>query len=184
MKNFFISDTHFFHANIIKYENRPFANVREMNEEMIRRWNKKVSPEDNVYILGDFSFGKVDETCELLKRLNGKKYLIKGNHDKVVKTKRVADMFEWIKPYHVYKDKKTGLSAVLFHFPIYTWDREHHGALHFYGHVHSGSHHGNPYHPQAINVGVDVNNFEPIEFMEIMELMKKRGSVWLQENTL
>lgn len=176
MKNFFLSDTHFFHSNIIKYENRPFANVKEMNEEMIKRWNNKVTPEDSVYILGDFSFGKVDETYELLNSLNGKKYLIKGNHDRVVKTKFIADMFEWIKPYHVYKDKESGMSAVLFHFPIHTWDREHHGVLHFYGHVHSGMHHGNPYHPRAFNVGVDVNSFEPMEFKEILKLIEERKS--------
>ena len=56
MKTFFIADTHFGHKNIIKYCNRPFANIEEMNETLIENWNKAVSAEDAVYILGDFAY--------------------------------------------------------------------------------------------------------------------------------
>jgi calcineurin-like phosphoesterase family protein len=77
----FTSDHHFGHRNIIKYDNRPFETVAEMDECMITRWNEKISPEDNVYIVGDFSFYRHDTTAELVKKLNGKKHLIWGNHD-------------------------------------------------------------------------------------------------------
>ena len=91
---YFISDTHFYHKKIIKYVNRPFKDVEEMNNTLINNWNKRVKHKDEVYILGDFSFGNKEQTLDLLNKLNGRKYLIKGNHDRVVKDKEVASRFE------------------------------------------------------------------------------------------
>lgn len=79
---FFISDTHFFHNNIISYCNRPFRNVDEMNSVMIENWNNIVREDDVVWHLGDFSFGKKDNVKDILPKLNGKINLIVGNHDK------------------------------------------------------------------------------------------------------
>jgi calcineurin-like phosphoesterase family protein len=78
-KIFFIADTHFGDERILKYENRPFENVNQMDEEMICRWNATVDTEDTVYILGDF--GAVGYEGDVISRLNGKKILVKGNHD-------------------------------------------------------------------------------------------------------
>ena len=78
---YFTSDTHFGHARIIELCARPFANVDEMNEALIQKWNAVVGPDDVVYHLGDFFMGP-KETVLLRKRLNGKIVLIKGNHDK------------------------------------------------------------------------------------------------------
>ena len=96
---FFTADHHFGHANIIKFTERPFTSLEEMNEELIKRWNEKVSTKDEVYHLGDLSLGNADFTKEVLDRLNGKIYLIKGNHDK--STLSYPKRFEWIKDYHV-----------------------------------------------------------------------------------
>ena len=79
MKTFFIADTHFGDRNIFRYENRPFSCVDEMDTEMISRWNAVVHRYDIVYHLGDFG-GDGKET-EILSKLNGIKYLVKGNHD-------------------------------------------------------------------------------------------------------
>lgn len=79
---YFTSDTHFFHKNIIEYCDRPFLNVEMMNEGLIEKWNRRVLPEDTVYHIGDVSFGKFGPTQEIIKRLNGHKILIKGNHDR------------------------------------------------------------------------------------------------------
>jgi calcineurin-like phosphoesterase family protein len=78
------SDHHFKHFNIIKYCNRPFNDAHEMDEEMIKRWNKVVQPKDTVYHLGDFAFfgGNVDVLKGIASRLNGYKILIRGNHDR------------------------------------------------------------------------------------------------------
>jgi len=76
-----ISDTHFCHTNIIKYCNRPFKDVNEMNETIISNWNSVVKSDDWIVHLGDVSFGRIEASLELLKRLNGNKILISGNHD-------------------------------------------------------------------------------------------------------
>lgn len=81
MKVFLISDTHFNHANIIKYCNRPFASVEEMNEILIKNWNETVSKNDVIIHLGDVALGSKDLLEMIIPRLNGKKILIKGNHD-------------------------------------------------------------------------------------------------------
>lgn len=78
---FLISDTHFNHENIIGYGQRPFYDVDEMNEVIIKNWNAVVSPRDKVYHLGDVYIGKGDRANSILNRLNGKKRLILGNHD-------------------------------------------------------------------------------------------------------
>jgi calcineurin-like phosphoesterase family protein len=79
---FFTADTHFGHANIIKYEDRPFDSVEAMNDELVRRWNSVVSPEDRVIHLGDAVMGGFNNHAHNIGRLNGLKVLIPGNHDR------------------------------------------------------------------------------------------------------
>lgn len=74
-KTYFIADTHFNDSNILRFENRPFGNVDEMNTSLVNQWNNIVTEDDTVYMLGDIG------DVKFLKHLNGKKYLIKGNHD-------------------------------------------------------------------------------------------------------
>lgn len=81
MKIFVIADTHFGHENIIKYCSRPFQSVEEMNKVMLKNWNNTVSQQDLVIHLGDLYLGKKAEAREFLKKLNGRKILIMGNHD-------------------------------------------------------------------------------------------------------
>lgn len=169
---FYTSDLHFGHKNIIKYEDRPFSSVEEMDEFLVDRWNKKVSVGDEVYILGDFGFIKGKRANELLDRLNGRKYLIRGNHDSSFLNDKLFDKakFEWIKDYcHINDDGKI---VCLFHYPIAVWDRQHHGSIHLYGHVHSNK---DNHHPllhrlnNAYNVGCDVWNLEPVTLKEILD---------------
>ena len=81
MKVFIIADTHFSHKNIIKYCNRPFSSVEEMNNVMLNNWNNTVGKNDLVIHLGDLYLGKKSEAREFLPKLNGRKILIMGNHD-------------------------------------------------------------------------------------------------------
>ena len=81
MKHFIIADTHFNHSNIIEYCNRPFINKEEMNKTLIDNWNNVVGKEDIVYHLGDFGFGNKEYLKDIVPKLNGKIFLIKGNHD-------------------------------------------------------------------------------------------------------
>ena len=75
-KHFVIADLHFSHKNIIEYEKRPFENVQQMNETIIKKWNSVVSKNDTVFVLGDVSFTNKEETKEIVSRLNGRKVLI------------------------------------------------------------------------------------------------------------
>ena len=169
---YYTSDLHFGHANIIKYEDRPFKSVEEMDEYLIHKWNSKVKKGDEVYIVGDFGFCKGERANHILDRLNGRKYLITGNHDSYFLNDKSFDRskFEWVKAYATVKDNDTVIC--LFHYPIAVWDRQHHGSLHFYGHVHSNK---DGHHPllldlgnNAFNVGCDVHNYEPVSLDELL----------------
>ena len=79
--NRYISDLHFGHANILKFDNRPFRNTEEMETALIENWNSTVFAGDTTYILGDFCWGKEPEWKRIVPLLNGNKVLIRGNHD-------------------------------------------------------------------------------------------------------
>ncbi len=129
---YYISDLHIGHTNVIRYDNRPFENVEEMNKMLVRNWNSVINSTDEVYVLGDFAW-KNALGVEVLKQLKGRKFLIKGNHDKI--NEKMEKYFEWIKDYAVIYDKQT--KVVLFHYPIANWDGQYRGSVHLYGHIHN-----------------------------------------------
>lgn len=140
---YYIADLHFFHGAMNRHmDHRGFADVEEMNEYMIVRWNGKVRQNDDVVIIGDLSWGKAEETNALLKRLNGALYLITGNHDQILFDKRVdAGRFRWMKPYEELSDNKR--KVILCHYPImfyngqYRLDKNGQPRTYMlYGHVH------------------------------------------------
>ena len=151
-----------------------------MNSEMISRWNSYVTDHDEVYILGDFMYkGNGRDANEILSRLKGKKYLVRGNHEKYLDDPQFRQgAFEWVKDYYVLK-YEGGLHIVLFHYPMLSWYGSHHGSIHLYGHVHNSG----EQHPdfgeklemlgkRAINVGVDVNDFYPVSIKAVMDKAK------------
>ena len=148
-KIWFTSDLHFFHKRILEFcpKTRPYNNVEEMNTDLISKWNNTVDTQDYVFILGDVSFGKQQETDTIIKRLNGNKILVMGNHDKGIKT----SLFSCAKDYLV--AKIDGIDVVMFHFPMLQWDKMHYGSYHLFGHVH-GSPVGNS--GRSMDVGWDV----------------------------
>ena len=171
---YFSSDQHFFHYNVIWMCKRPFADLDEMHSALINNWNSVVEEADDIYILGDFSFkGSGAQVNEVLQQLKGKKYLIKGNHERYLSDKDFDDsVFEWIKDYDVinYKDAR----FILFHYPILEWAHYHRKSIHLYGHIHNNTSHVVEDNARlsvlglrAINVGVDSNNFFPISVEEI-----------------
>lgn len=132
-RNFYISDTHFGHSGIIRYDNRPFMTVEEMDETIIQRWNDVVSDIDMVYVLGDFSWYKEEETLKILDRLSGRKVLIKGNHDRI--SPKVARKFMRVCDYLEIKDN--GQRVILSHYPMPFWNGQFRNTVHLYGHVHN-----------------------------------------------
>lgn len=105
--------------------------IDEMNETLLTRWNSKVGFSDDVFVIGDVSFGQENSTKKMLDRMNGRLHLIRGNHDKY--TDRL-DRWEWVKDY--YEGYFETIKTVMFHFPIQEWNKCHHGAFHLHGHVH------------------------------------------------
>ena len=172
---YFTADCHFCHRNIIESCERPFKDADEMNNAMIERWNSAVTSRDEVYILGDFIFrGTASEANEILLKLKGRKYLIKGNHEQYLEDPEFhKEAFQWVKDYYILKYEK--IDFVLFHYPMLSWHKSYHGSIHLYGHVHNS---GKKYPefettlkllgPRAINVGVDVNDFYPVSIQEII----------------
>jgi calcineurin-like phosphoesterase family protein len=169
---FFTSDLHFCHANIIKYCNRPFSSVEEMNEGLITNWNSVVKQQDTVYIVGDVIFAKDISIAEsIFKRLNGSKVLIAGNHDKhMLKQERFRALFQSV---HQLLEIKIGTQDItLCHYAMVVWNKSHHSAWQLFGHSH-GSMADDP-HKLSIDVGVDCHNYTPISFDQIAEIMAKK----------
>lgn len=134
-KTYYISDLHFGHKNILKYDSRPFADIKAHDEALINLWNAKVTANDDVYVLGDVSWHPLKETVDILKSLEGKKHLIVGNHDNFfLKEKEFRRCFVEITPYKELEDH--GKNIVLCHYPIVAFNGSNYGAWHFYGHVH------------------------------------------------
>ena len=154
MKTFVISDTHFNHAGIIRFCNRPFKDVDEMTEVLVSNWNNVVSDEDIVYHLGDVYFGSSSKADVILSRLEGKKHLILGNHDHG-KCPVLNKHFETIEMW-----KQIGY-FVLTHTPIHpdSWEIKNQDMINLYGHTHLLKMPGDNY----INVCVENTNYAPVE---------------------
>lgn len=169
---YFTSDLHLGHGNIIKYCNRPFKNAEEMDESIIARWNGRVEKDDTVYILGDFTKAEsADVINAYLCRLKGRKILIAGNHDDFIKQNAPLLKFDGV---YDYKELKTGgVYAVLFHYPILSWNRMQSGAVCLHGHVH-----GKTADCLGIenlyDVGVDAHDFLPVTLMEVITNAERR----------
>ena len=159
----FISDTHFNHTNIIKFCNRPFNDVFEMNEAIIQNWNGLVKPLDTVYHLGDVGFGRLDD---IIGRLHGEKILIVGSHDK--KLRISSDQFIKVTPQLTINSH--GRSITLNHYCMRVWPGSHYNTWHLFGHSHGrlapiG---------KSWDVGVDANDFKPLSILDIIKIMESR----------
>lgn len=141
---YYISDCHFYHRSLLdKMDKRGFDSVEQMNEYMIEQWNKKVRRNDEVIILGDFSWGNGQQTNELLERLNGRKFLIKGNHDLYLKDKAFdQSLFGWVKDYAELHDNTR--KVILCHYPIVCYNGQYRKdkdgnprTWMLYGHIHN-----------------------------------------------
>jgi len=174
---FFTSDTHYGHANIIKYSSRSYSSVEEMDECLIENHNKLVKSNDIIYFLGDFAFKREGGIKILLSRLNGIKKLILGNHDKCIKSNPSkyigSTLFESIDNYSEIEHNKTKIC--LFHYGCRVWNKSHHGSYLLYGHSHGRL---EPF-GKSVDVGVDAKfittDYRPIHVDEIHDYMRRRN---------
>lgn len=154
-----ISDTHFGHANILKFKRedgsplRPFSNPDEMDEHMIERWNSVVKPQDHVYHLGDVAMRR--EHIRLIARCNGHKRLVRGNHD-IYKTKDYLPYFEEIYGIRV-------LDNLIFtHIPIHPESLGRFTA-NIHGHIHANQSPSGAY----CNVSVEAIDYTPVALEDL-----------------
>lgn len=154
-KVFLISDPHFYHEKVIAYENRPFKDIKEMNNVIIHNWNSIVNKDDKIFVLGDFGFGSKDSIIKIFKKLKGNKVLIMGNHDK-------RRSYEWwlnIGFKEVYKYPILYNSHFLLsHEPINYVPGP---FLNIHGHIHSKSMNDQK---KYYNVSCEAINYTPIDF--------------------
>lgn len=159
------SDLHFYHKNVIKYCDRPYNSVEEMNDGLIENWNKEIKDKDTIYLLGDFCLTSRIELIEpILLRLNGSIHFIRGNHDKFLKrfdgfSDKAQDKFlsiSDIKEKTFTFDKKQ--KFIMCHYPMVSWHGSYYGAMMLHGHCHGDlNNHG----IRRYDVGVDNNNMKP-----------------------
>lgn len=164
MTTWFTADHHFGYERIITLARRPFENIAHMEEELIARWNRRVSRNDQVYVLGDFSYGL--EHDPILIRLWGQKHLVLGNHDRAGVVGR-ATLWRSVEQFKL--GLFDGVNAALFHYAMRVWPGAHSGTINLYGHSH-GKLAGDS---ASQDVGVDVWDFQPVSMAEITARMAK-----------
>lgn len=182
MSIFFTSDLHLGHQNVIRHDNRPFSNAVEMDKEIIKRWNSVVSPRDIIYILGDISWHSGDKNYELMLKLNGRKRLVLGNHDKYfLKNKKMLlenCIFESIKDSDELRVDDN--IFIMSHYPIHFYNHQYHGAIMLYGHVHNNKDENNVQMAREllvknetpckmVNVGTMMWDYTPVSLSQILE---------------
>lgn len=195
-KLYFTSDSHFNHMNICNYCNRPYSSRQEMNEDLIKRWNEVV-PEDGIVVhCGDFILNhKIDikPYLKIMSKLNGKIYLIRGNHDTINLSDSATENLMSVQDLINIKIGDNLITA--FHYPLMSFPTKYH----IYGHVHTrkegyiGScdiitrEHFNDYEfkkkmsPYSYDVGVDQNDYKPISYNKFLSIISKQVNEFLNQ---
>ena len=195
----FVSDTHFSHPSILYFhpERREAAGitleelqadkhaaVEKHDEWLIDLWNKTIKRDDFVYILGDFCLGNKERTEKILQRLRGRKFLIRGNHDK--SCQGLENYFQWV------GDIKEGetFAVEMCHFPMLSWNRRPHGTCHLHGHCHGSIDAFNETTDELrVDVGFDGNlskqTFISLEtvYNKMIEIRNRTESQTFEEHT-
>lgn len=186
---FFTSDFHMYHNNVLKFDNRPFEDIHEMHLALEERWNEVVEPNDIVIYLGDLDFARGDDKPSvegMMYRLNGTIHFVMGNHDKYADIKKIGK-FASVNDYlevrikHMFPDSNSGVLKVtetLFccmHYPIFEWNKKHHGSYHIHGHSHGNIYHGDEsdYYEgrRVMDVGCMLHDYRPISYKDVMNTL-------------
>jgi calcineurin-like phosphoesterase family protein len=188
---FAISDLHLFHNNILKFTNRPYSSLDEMHQDIVDEWNDVIPKGAVVYHLGDLSFLKAKKMedqkplYEILNRLNGTIVFLKGNHDYSNYWKHHKEAVEagLLKNGRYFEDspykevrvrcEKIKTKFVMCHYPIISWNMQHHGSIHIHGHCHNSLNHNLG---RAMDVGLDAllenhHHVHPINFMDVVDVL-------------
>ena len=174
MTTWFTSDLHLNHRAVIRMNNRPFEDVRQMNDTIIQNINALVRPNDTLYLLGDLCHRTGIETgSELISRIKCKnKILVKGNHDKKWNPELFIEICDFKEIHETIRGENYHISAM--HYPMLSWPKSHHGSIQLHGHIHSDGLYNIQMLEEGIrrfDVGVDANNFYPVSLEQILSFM-------------
>ena len=176
---FFTSDTHFNHICILRFCNRPFKDIQEMNQSLIENWNRVVGKDDLVFHLGDFAFGNAAAWNQILDQLNGKIILIVGNHDMKNMRQAVVERFEeFALEMYIEIDKQP---IILNHHPFLCYGGSYDNIWQLFGHVHTRQNYFgrdkdrlSVLFPTQYDVGIDNNNYAPISFEQVKQIINQQ----------
>ncbi len=203
LNNIFVTaDSHLGHENIIKFCNRPFETVAEMDQVLIDNWNKVVGPDNDVYHLSDFTLGAAFVARQYFRQLNGRIKVLANpwHHDKrwlqdvawlpgrdVMGVFNISDSsstrfyspVDILPPMVVLEIEGMGnegrpLAVTLCHYPLAVWDRKRYGAWHLHGHIHTKNTDGES-GEFRLDVGVDQMNYSPVHLGGVLEFMLEKG---------
>lgn len=182
---FFTSDTHFCHDKEFLYGPRGFTSAEEMNEAIIERWNKVVQPTDLVYHLGDVILNNNEVGIECFKRLNGRIFMIWGNHDTDARKNLLQKLRNFAGGHYAWQINHNKINIYISHYPTLTanFDQKHFAqhviALH--GHTHQQNNWIDPKNPFTYHVGLNSHNCTPVHIDEVMTDIRQR---WNEINAL
>lgn len=175
---YYISDTHFRDQSIFDKCKRPFKSLHDMEETIIRNWNKRINDDDVVYVLGDLVKDDDISAIQIFNKLKGHKHLIVGNHDHcLLENIKSSKIFETVKFIDLIKD--VNRKVCICHYPLMDWMDFNRKGILVYGHIHNKTEkNGHAYKLMkeyyntlpAYNCGVDVCNFEPKTLDELIYL--------------
>lgn len=174
MNIWFTVDTHFGHENVIRYNQRPFSSVSEMDEALIENWNEAVQPDDTIYHLGDFTLKGKSQAEDYFHHLNGRIQVVPGGHDHRWNQKHdyysksghpvvILPPLQTIKVSLPVSDQQQLI--VLCHYSMRVWDRSHYGSWHLYGHSHGNL----PPIANSLDVGVDCWEYRPASLAAVQK---------------
>ncbi|OHV15842.1 hypothetical protein BK022_16205 [Methylorubrum extorquens] len=168
MPAFFTADLHLGHAHVLDYCRRPFRSIEEHDRGLVDRWNNRVGPDDDVYVLGDFALGlSARELRRVFSELRGRKHLVAGNHD----CQKTVSLPWASAPRDILRVTIERTQLFLSHYPARSWPGMWGGTLHLFGHTHGSildTRH-------SCDVGVDRWQLRPVTLREIREHLSANG---------
>ena len=175
-RTFFTADHHFGHAGILSPRMdapRPFASVEEHDRTLVECWNAVVRKDDVVHHLGDFSYrANADHALRIFRRLNGRKFLVRGNHDKVGASLPWDGPVQDVARVHVHDPgMRSAVGVWLSHYAHRAWPHQHRGDLHLFGHSHGSL----PAIRNSLDVGVDCWGWTPVTLPQVMARLEELG---------
>lgn len=172
---YYIGDTHFGDKRIMELAGRPYCSVKEMDNDILSKWNERIEDKDTVYILGDFA---VDDTsAQVIEKLRGRKVLLLGNHDEVL-TLATLRKFDCVKTIDTVNDGNK--RVCLCHYPLLSYNHSVYGGYHVFGHIHNNTNdialRLQKQLPNSFNCGADAVGFTPRTLDELI-VFKRKGKI-------